>query len=48
MRAALMSLSPHMGEGHLGSVSIKEYRGFIFNAETFGTGDIRTFVFSVK
>lgn len=45
MYTALMSLSPDMGEGHLGSV--KEYQGFIFNAETFGTGDIGTFVFSV-
>lgn len=47
MYTALMSLSPDMGEGHLGSVSVKEYQGFIFNAETFGTGDIGTFVFSV-
>lgn len=33
MHTALMSLSPDMGEGHLGSVSVKEYQGFIFNAE---------------
>lgn len=47
MHTALMSLSPDTGEGNLGSVSVKEYQDFIFNAETFGTGGIRTFVFSV-
>ena len=47
MRTALIHPSPGTGEGHLGSVSVKEYQGFVFNAETFGTGDIRTFVFSV-
>lgn len=47
MHTALMNLSPDAGEGCLGSVSVKEYQGFIFNAEIFGTGDIRTFAFSI-